>query len=199
VLGFGRLVDDSIVVLDNIQRRSVGSDSPVPIGPAVGEIALPVVASTVTTVGALVPTAFLPEELKPYFIEFSLAVGISLLMSLVVSFTLIPVVAGKTRLTPLLPDAYARVGDRAIRTYGWLLRKILAHKVSAVLFVVWLFGVPVWLPGKPAVRICVLLQCDMGATVSSSQAVMNTILEEQSFFFAKVNKGEIGNTGGKPT
>ena len=82
VLGFGRLVDDSIVVLDNIQRRSDGTPLRDAIPRAVREIALPVVASTITTVGALLPTSFLPPNLKPYFLDFSLAVGIALLMSL---------------------------------------------------------------------------------------------------------------------
>ena len=200
VLGFGRLVDDSIVVLDNIQRRSFGTFAPVPIPSAVGEIALPVVASTLTTIGALLPTAFLPEDLKPYFIEFSLAVGISLLMSLLVSFTLIPVVAGTTRLTPLLPASYARAADVAICAYGWFLRKALGHKAVVVIVAVWLFGLPVWLlPGRinasgfPASAYNAVF----GSTwYRAARPYVNTILGGTShLFFEKVSKGEVWECG----
>jgi multidrug efflux pump subunit AcrB len=200
VLGFGRLVDDSIVVLDNIQRRTAGTSAPAEISAAAGEIALPVVASTLTTIGALLPTAFLPEGLKAYFVEFSLAVGISLLMSLLVSFTLIPVVAGTTQLKPLLPAAYARAADAGTRAYTWLLRKALAHKAVVVILVVWLFGLPVWLlPGR--IEGSGFLASAYNAVFGSTwyravRPYVNTILGGTShLFFAGVSKGEVWEYG----
>jgi multidrug efflux pump subunit AcrB len=195
VLGFGRLVDDSIVVLDNVQRRGHGRSSPGTITTAVGEIALPVVASTVTTVGALLPTAFLPDDLKPYFIEFSLAVGISLLMSLTVSFTLIPVLAARLRLTPVMPGMYARAGAWGFRAYAWLLKKALSRKATVLLFVVWLFGIPVWLlpervssGGIPASSYNAIFGSNW---YRAARPYMNYLLGGAShLFFAKVEKGE---------
>jgi HAE1 family hydrophobic/amphiphilic exporter-1 len=102
VVGFGRLVDDSIVVLDNIHRHvdCHPLDRMRGISGGVAEIATPVIASTLTTIGALLPFAFLPQELKVYFLQFGVAVGISLTISLFVSFSLIPIAASRLILTP---------------------------------------------------------------------------------------------------
>ena len=67
VLGFGQLVDDSIVVLDSIQRRIGVGDRRTAVVAAVRHVALPVVASTATKVGALIPIAFLPLDLRLIF------------------------------------------------------------------------------------------------------------------------------------
>lgn len=145
VLGFGRLVDDPIVVFDAIERRSAGMPRNEAIRRGVREIALPVVASTITTVGALVPVSFLPQDLRPYFMDFSLAVGIALVMSLAVSFTLIPVASAHLDLGPVFPSVYARVGMRVAALYGALLRTVLRHRSITIVIVLWMFGIPIWL------------------------------------------------------
>ena len=147
VLGFGRLVDDSIVVLENAQRHLNSSEGgrAASIAAAIREIAVPVVASTLTTVGALLPLYFLPQDLKPYFLEFAFAVGISLLMSLLVSFTLIPIAAHRLYLQS---DRFAfvqRFGDAGMRAYRTLLGAVLRRKKLAIALAIWLFGLPVWL------------------------------------------------------
>jgi len=98
-LAFGMLVDNSIVVLDNIHRHfESGEEQLLAVSSAVREVVLPVVASTLTTIGALLPVFFLPENLKLYFVQFALAVGVSLLLSLLVAFTLIPSLAYRVEL-----------------------------------------------------------------------------------------------------
>lgn len=147
VLGFGRLVDDSIVVLENINRHEgmVQAEPSKTVPAAVSEIALPVVASTLTTVGALLPLQFLPPDLKPYFLDFGIAVGVSLLMSLLVSFTMIPVAAAHMNLSSSRARFLDRVGSAALQTYQSLLRIALRQKKLVMVIGVWLFGLPVWL------------------------------------------------------
>ncbi len=200
VLGFGRLVDDSIVVLDSIQRRHDGTSRRDAIPRAVREIALPVAASTITTVAALLPTSFLPPNLKPYFLDFSLAVGIALVMSLVVSFTLIPVAAARMRLTPAFPVLYDRLGAQGSAAYAAVLRAVLRHRRSAILLVLWMFGLPLWLLPE---------RCEgTGAHVHAYNAVfgsswyrsarpwVNHLLGGSSYlFFGKVGMGEIWADG----
>ncbi len=147
VLGFGRLVDDSIVVLENINRHLDGVDANrwQSVPRAVSEVALPVVASTLTTVGALLPLEFLPQDLKPYFLDFGIAVGVSLLMSLFVSFTLIPVAAVHSDLRSLPVKLLDRVGALSLTLYQSLLRVALRRRKILLAFCVWMFGLPVWL------------------------------------------------------
>lgn len=95
-MGFGLIVDNAIVVLENIYRRSRGGD-PVRVAAERGAraVALPVVASTLTTVIVFVPFLYLQGELRIYYLPFAYAVGLALLASLVVAFTLVPAVASK--------------------------------------------------------------------------------------------------------
>ncbi len=196
ILGSGRLVDDSIVVLDNIQRRGALDTSRTAIPSAMAEIALPVIASTGTTIGALLPTGFLPADLKPYFFQFALAVGVSLVMSLVVSCTLIPVIAHRVRLSPLLPDVYAGAGEWGMRTYAWLLRKVLTHRLVVMFVVLWLFGIPIWLlpensnvPGFPGHVYNTVFG---SGWYRAARPYLNQILGGSCFlFFTKVRMGEV--------
>ncbi len=200
VLGFGRLVDDSIVVLDTIQRRVGSVSDRRAISRAVGEIALPVVASTVTTVSALLPTLFLPPALRAYLIDFSFAVGISLLMSLVISFTLIPVATSRIRLDAFLPGVYARIEWWSSAAYSWCLRRVVAHRLTAVLSLLWMFGLPVWLLPERLEGTCIaartynaLFGC---AFYRSVRPYINSLLGGSShLFFVKVSKREVWVSG----
>ena len=90
-LGFGMLVDNSIVVLDNIFRqRSQGLHILEAAEKGTREMALPMVASTLTTVAAFIPFLYLTGELRIYYLPFAMAVGFSLLASLLVAFTFTP-------------------------------------------------------------------------------------------------------------
>lgn len=202
VLGFGRLVDDSIVVLENINRHLIAEsgDQFSVINRSVSEIALPVVASTLTTVGALLPLSFLPQDLKPYFLDFGIAVGVSLLMSLLVSFTLIPTVAAHRDVVSLDFRFLDRVGIWATSVYGSLLRRALAHKKLVISLTLWLFGLPVWLlPAKIESEsgFATAYNSTLGSeTYASMKPYIDYILGGSShLFFAKVTKGEVWDFG----
>jgi hydrophobic/amphiphilic exporter-1 (mainly G- bacteria), HAE1 family len=196
MLGFGRLVDDAIVVLDNIQRHARRDARGESVPDAVREIALPVVASTITTVGALLPTSFLPPHLKPYFLDFSLAVGTALVMSLAVSFTLIPVAGARMRFTPALPALYDRLGALGSAAYAAVLRFALRHRRIVVLIVVWMFGLPVWLlPERidgTGVHVDAYNAVFGSAWYRAARPWVNSLLGGSSYFFAtRVRKGEV--------
>jgi HAE1 family hydrophobic/amphiphilic exporter-1 len=91
ILVFGILTDNAVVVIDNIERNiSSGTEQKELIAKATAEVFLPVLASTATTIGALLPILFLPDEIRLYFIEFVISISVSLVGSLIISFTLIP-------------------------------------------------------------------------------------------------------------
>ncbi len=92
----GILVDDSIVVLENITRhRDLGED---PIDAAINgrsEIGGAAVAITMVDVVVFLPIAFLPGIVGAYLREFGAVIVIATLFSLLVSFTLTPLLAAR--------------------------------------------------------------------------------------------------------
>lgn len=93
-ISIGRVVDDSIVVIENIKRHYVaGVDKAATIIHAVREVAGAITASTITTVAVFLPIALVEGVTGELFRPFSLTVTIALLASLLVSLTIVPVLA----------------------------------------------------------------------------------------------------------
>lgn len=93
-IAIGRVVDDSIVVIENIKRHlSYGEDKKVAILAAVKEVAAAITASTLTTVAVFLPIAFVGSLAGELFRPFALTVTFALLASLLVSLTIVPVLA----------------------------------------------------------------------------------------------------------
>ncbi len=93
-IAIGRVVDDSIVVIENIKRQLVpGVDRAVTIIRAVREVGGAITASTITTVAVFLPLAFVGDVTGELFRPFALTVTIALLSSLLVALTIVPVLA----------------------------------------------------------------------------------------------------------
>ena len=93
-IAIGRVVDDSIVVIENIKRHlSYGEEKSTAILTAIREVAGAITASTLTTVAVFLPIAFVGELAGELFRPFALTVTMALLASLLVSLTIVPVLA----------------------------------------------------------------------------------------------------------
>jgi HAE1 family hydrophobic/amphiphilic exporter-1 len=93
-IAIGRVVDDSIVVIENIKRHYVGDADKIPtIIRAVREVAAAITASTITSVAVFLPIAFVGDVTGELFRPFSLTVTIAMAASLLVSLTIVPVLA----------------------------------------------------------------------------------------------------------
>jgi HAE1 family hydrophobic/amphiphilic exporter-1 len=94
-VAIGRVVDDSIVVIENIKRhQSRGEEfGPGLIIGAVKEVAGAVTASTLTTVAVFAPIALISGTTGELFRPFSVTVAVALLGSLLVALTIVPVLA----------------------------------------------------------------------------------------------------------
>ena len=91
-LAIGRLVDDSVVVLENINRHlAEGSPPEVAAREGAEEVALPVLASTLTTIIVFFPVMFLFGVAKYLFSALALAVVLSMIASYVVAMSIIPI------------------------------------------------------------------------------------------------------------
>ncbi|MDX1583147.1 MAG: efflux RND transporter permease subunit [Thermoanaerobaculia bacterium] len=93
-LGVGMLVDNAIVVLEAIyKRKEAGMDAFDASRLGASEVGRAVVASTLTTVAVFVPVVFLEGIAAQLFLDQALTVSFSLLASLAVALTLIPMMA----------------------------------------------------------------------------------------------------------
>ncbi|PKL79279.1 MAG: hypothetical protein CVV25_08530 [Ignavibacteriae bacterium HGW-Ignavibacteriae-4] len=143
ILGFGFMVDNSIVVIDYLDKHYSGRGIK-HITILLNEIFFPVFSSTLTTVAVFVPLLFLTGELRIYFEQFALGIVFTLLASLFVSFTVIPILYFKT-LT--LNKNYAVIADNRFiyKQYENILDKVIRHKKISFVVAVLLLGLPVWL------------------------------------------------------
>ncbi|MEO3785040.1 efflux RND transporter permease subunit [Actinocorallia sp. B10E7] len=150
-IAVGRVVDDSIVVLENIKRHlGYGEEKRQAIIGAVREVAGAVTSSTLTTVAVFLPIALVSGVVGELFGSFSVAVTVAMLASLVVSLTIIPVLAYWFLETPDVgadPEVFRRRAEEEERTgllqllyvplIGWAVRfrwGVLALAVIIMLF-----------------------------------------------------------------
>ena len=90
-LGIGMLVDNSIVVIENIYRmRNLGVPPRKAAIEGAGQMAGAIVASTLTTVCVFAPIVFTEGITRQIFVDMGLTIAYSLLASLVVALTLVP-------------------------------------------------------------------------------------------------------------
>lgn len=93
-IAVGRVVDDSIVVVENVKRHvDAGEDRLVAIPAAVREVATAITASTLTTAAVFLPIAVVGGQVGELFRPFALTVVLALLASLLVALTIVPVLA----------------------------------------------------------------------------------------------------------
>ncbi|UNK70534.1 efflux RND transporter permease subunit [Microbacterium sp. H1-D42] len=142
-IAIGRVVDDSIVVIENIKRHYVeGADKGDAIRLAVREVASAITASTITTVAVFLPIVFVGDMVGELFRPFAMTVTIAMAASLLVALTIVPVLAywflrpGK----PLLdengnrvdPEAPEAPPTRLQRAYRPILSWTLKHSLTTV-------------------------------------------------------------------
>jgi HAE1 family hydrophobic/amphiphilic exporter-1 len=95
-MGFGLIVDNSIVVLENIYRRWQGGEDPLDAAQnGAQQVVLPILAATATTLIVFVPFVYLQGDLRVFYVPLAIVVGLTLLASLFVAFTFIPALAGR--------------------------------------------------------------------------------------------------------
>lgn len=143
ILGFGFMVDNSIVVVDYIEQHFTNNGIK-RLTVILKNIFKPLFASTLTTIAVFIPLLFLTGELRLYFEQFALGVIFTLFASLIVSFTIIP----------MLYIRFIKKSDKYFHTknigienkiYSVIVNFIYRWKKISILFLVLLIGLPVWL------------------------------------------------------
>jgi hydrophobic/amphiphilic exporter-1 (mainly G- bacteria), HAE1 family len=93
-LSVGLLIDDAIIVIENIYRHIEEGMAPSEAATfATSEIGLAVMATTLAIVAIFLPVAFMKGIIGRFFLQFALTIVFAVLVSLLVSFTLTPMMA----------------------------------------------------------------------------------------------------------
>ena len=141
-LGVGMMVDSSIVVLENIYRRRTEEGLSTPQAAVAGatEVAPALVASTLTTLVIFLPVVFMRGVSGVLFRELAYVIAFSLVCSLAVSLTVVPMLASRLlgpRSAPprsarlaALAAAASRAFDRLDDAYARLLRSALRWRTA---------------------------------------------------------------------
>ena len=90
-VAIGLVIDDAVVVVENIHRRA--HEGPAGVEAAVNELMAPLVSSTLTTVVVFAPLGLLSGVPGQFFKALSLSLTVAVLLSLVLSVTLVPLLA----------------------------------------------------------------------------------------------------------
>ena len=141
-MGFGLVVDNAIVVLENIYRyRRSGMSAPEAAYRGPRDVVVPILAATGTTVIVVIPFVYLQGELRIYYVPLAMVVGISLIASMAVAFSFIPSLGARLmdRIRPRIESAEGQdpgqIGPSAAvpsrhlleRLYSLLVRHSLRH------------------------------------------------------------------------
>jgi HAE1 family hydrophobic/amphiphilic exporter-1 len=145
-LAIGMLVDNAIVVLENTYRHmESGKDRRTAALIGTQEVTIPIIASTFTTVSVFLPVVFVPGMVGIMFRDMSLTVVISLLASLFVALTFIPLLCSrflKVTENVNVNSVPAKIRDlfqHLDRKYERALRACLSHKRILIFSTIGLF------------------------------------------------------------
>lgn len=162
----GILIDDAIVEIENIMRhKRMGKSTLEATKEAVNEIALAVIATTMTIVVVFLPTAMMSGITGLLFKQFGWTVVISVLMSLLVARLVTPLMAAYFLKDEKHP--HEEKDGRIMLSYLDIVRWCLLHKKKTLLMAAAFFAFSIFLAGKlPA-----------GFLPSSDQGYMNLSIE----------------------
>lgn len=193
VVAIGRIVDDSIVVIENIYRWKQTKGNQFKKKElalfATKEVIGAVASSTFATVVVFLPLAFVSGIIGEFFRPFAISVVVSILTSLLVAIILIPTLGAKFLSKPLKEHS---TDTRFMRNYekflrGALKRKWMVISISIVLLIGSLSMIPLlgfsFLPGDVNKTLQVTATLPSNSTVEQT----NTVAKEVEAYFDKQN------------
>ncbi|HEU4636126.1 MAG TPA: efflux RND transporter permease subunit, partial [Edaphobacter sp.] len=200
-LAFSRLIDNSVVVLENIFRHmEMGKPAEQAAEEGGQEVALPVLAATFTTAIVFFPVVFLYGVSRFLFVALALSVVLSLFASYVVAMTVVPLFCAK-----FLKNAHHEAGhhhggnpfqkfvrwfnrryDKGLMQYDILVRRSLLRPLAVVLSVVGVFFFSLGL--YPFLGLAFFPRTDPGQFVINVKAPTGTRLEVTDQYIARVEK-----------
>ncbi|SFK40196.1 hydrophobic/amphiphilic exporter-1, HAE1 family [Halobacillus dabanensis] len=151
-VAIGRVVDDSIVVVENIYRRMSLSDEKLKgkelIRESTKEMFMPILSSTLVTIAVFLPLGLVEGTVGQIFLPFALTVVFALLASLVVAITIVPMLSHSLlKKSKVKEQPHEESAGKLALWYKKLLNSTLNHKIiSSIVAVLVLVGSVALLP-----------------------------------------------------
>lgn len=195
-LAVGLLIDDAIVVIENIVRHLHMGKPPLQAAKeGTSEIGLAVMATTFAVVAVFLPIAMVSGIMGKFFIQFGLTVAFSLLVSLFISFTLIPMLASKyikhekegERKRGVIGRLLQRFNhqiNKLAGLYTGLLHYVLKHRFitlafAGAIFIAVVSLVPLlgssFVPKQDACQLNIVADLDSGLTLEAAEKKANEL------------------------
>jgi multidrug efflux pump len=139
----GFVVDDAIVMIENISRYVEEGETPLQAAlKGAEQIGFTILSLTISLIAVLIPLLFMGDVVGRLFREFAITLGVTILISAVVSLTLVPMMSA--RLLKHVPEekqgrfyhASGRFFDNVIEKYGRTLRLVLKHQGATLIVAV---------------------------------------------------------------
>ncbi len=207
-LGIGMLVDNAIVVIENIYRHlEMGKSAKEAAGDGATEVTGAITASTLTTISVFLPVVFVSGITGNLFKELALTVSFSLLASLLVALTIVPMFASKFLRSNGKNIESKRQQARSLRLIESLSRWSLRNRAivlitAVVLFVVGAYGLTTvgteFMPVTDEGYFTINVKLEPGSSLKKTNDVVSTIetsLEKYNEIEDYVST--IGNPGGE--
>lgn len=187
-LGIGMLVDNSIVVIENIYRHlSMGKDAKTAAMDGAKEVGAAITASTLTTVAVFLPVVFISGIIGELFTEFAMTISFSLLASLIVALTVVPMLASRMLKAPKKNLEARRQRSKSMKALERSVRWSLRHRFIVLLITLLLlagggYGLTTvgtqFLPATDEGFFSVRVELENGAALTETEKVLS-ILEDE--------------------
>ncbi|MFC3420177.1 efflux RND transporter permease subunit [Salinicoccus hispanicus] len=176
-LGIGMLVDNAVVVIENIYRHlSMGKSPKQAASDGAKEVAAAITASSMTTAAVFLPVVFVSGLVGQLFTPFAITVVFSLLASLFVALTVVPMLASRILTAPPENEENKRQNRSYMKGIRKLSRWTMAHRLlvlmlTALILVIGAIGI--YIQG-----IDLLPESDEGAFTIEVEMPQNSILAD---------------------
>ena len=198
-VAIGRVVDDSIVVIENIYRRMTSGGEKLRgrelVREATREMFVPIMSSTIVTIAVFLPLAFVSGMVGELFMPFALTMVFALLASLLVAITLVPMLAHslfKKGIKTSKKHDHDKPGKMA-RGYQRILNWSLSHKLitfgmAVILLVASMFLTPLigtsFMPDQEDKYVMITYSPEPGAQL---EAVEKRALDAEKYILDQPN------------
>lgn len=200
-VAIGRVVDDSIVVLENIFRHiQEGDDKKQAIINGTREVSVAIFSATVITVVVFLPLGLTSSIISEFFLPFGLAVTYALLSSFIVAITVVPLLAywfiGKEEASEEQHEG--KLEQTYIPTLKWVLNSgtskglVIVLAIASLIFAGFLLSQrpTTFIPGLGEPQISVNVNLPNGTKITDTNAKVS---ELEQFVFSNNPEGEFGN------
>lgn len=183
-LGVGMLVDNSIVVIENIYRlRKEGV--PVKEAAITGArgVAGAITSSTLTTISVFLPIVFTTGLTKQLFVDMGLTIGYSLVASLIVAVTFVPMMSAGV--LNKVTEKDSKFIDKLQNLYQKVMTKLLTKKVIVVAVTLALFAVSVFgamnigsslMPSMDSTQMTMSIKMPKGSSMEETASMTDTVM-----------------------